>query len=204
LPAFDALWRIRADDYVKRDVRHSDYVVVTVDKTHIYTSNLEREKNNPYSVWVMVRDEETRFMDIPIEQFATLNRIIQDLSIMSGLRLHLETVLDDPVWFYETHACPAEFNPRGYFNLIDGHHRCVHLLKCGFNGLPLRVRKSEWKAYFREAQAQALMDRCKEMDALPFAIKHPSFAALPVSERPADAEFMKLYHNLTSWGGVTR
>jgi hypothetical protein len=60
------------------------------------------------------------------------------------------------------------------------------------DGIPLKMKRAEWDAYFREHQAQALMDYCRQLQSLPAVVKHPAFMSFPVLEREPDAEFLRL------------
>lgn len=41
----------------------------------------------------------------------------------------------------------AEWNNLGYFNVIDGHHRLIYLLRKGYRELPLRVSVEDYQNY---------------------------------------------------------
>ena len=52
----------------------------------------------------------------------------------------------DPSYFIDTPS-PAKWNKKGYFNLTDGHNRCIFLYKNGYKKLPIIVNGTDYFLY---------------------------------------------------------
>lgn len=61
-------------------------------------------------------------------------------------RLYEEAYENDFKFFIET-AAIAEWNPHGYFNLKDGHHRVTYLYKKGHLRIPIIISKKDYDMY---------------------------------------------------------
>lgn len=58
--------------------------------------------------------------------------------------------------FFTTHPAMATWNSRGYFNLLDGHHRVSFLYQSGFTRMPIMISRDEyeiWKNYNKANEA---------------------------------------------------
>ena len=55
----------------------------------------------------------------------------------------------------------AQWNNLGYFNVIDGHHRLVYLLRKGHSKLPLRILKEDFEHYYSNRKLKCLNDNTK-------------------------------------------
>lgn len=195
IPFYDELWVVSAEDFILDT--DSQFVTAVIHKDHVYTINLEHN-DNPFWVYTQFPNNKPQsILDLPIDDPTVYQYLISKLPFHDELNNMLESVMFSPNEFFITCAAPASLNKNGLrFNLFDGHHRCVFLVNKGFKGIPLKIIKSEWEFYFKESQAQNLMNYCKTLDSLPFEVKHPAFIHFPIQERKADCEFDRLYSEL--------
>jgi len=193
IPAYDSLWNVSLEDFILHE-DNSESVVVVVHKEYVRTLEVAT-KPNPYSDFVRIPDSVLPYVDKPISDVSCFSKNSADLDSFLQRSLHY-----NPHDFYTCCAAPSTLNEKGYFNLIDGSHRCCYMVEKGFHGLPLRVEKAQWESFFKERQAQELMNHCKSLDTLPLAVHHPAFVKLPYSERIPEKEFLDLFHSLNRPG----
>lgn len=208
IPVYESLWDVNPYDFVLDD-SVSGFVSVIIHKQHIFIRahyDDRYSKENPYgsyAVW-----GERRY---------SINKIKRGVSICdeSVLSYFSENSVDyikknnyykgcmfNPGEFFQAGALPAELNENGVFFLLEGHHRASFLLNSGFTGIPLRIRKTDWEAYFQERYAKELMDYCRNLDYLPKMVLHPAFIKLPVDESIHDAKFDELINQLLPKRGL--
>jgi len=203
LRSYDNLFKIHADDYVF----HCDesYVTVTIDKTYIYQTSKERCReieNNGCFIHRYSEDyydsatSNEYFSEKPLEDLSKVLDFHHYESGISGANAHHRNMMKDASEFFYHPATVVYNREKRIFHIIDGRHRVVFLLEHGFTGIPVRMKKAEWIEYFREPEAQAMMDYCKKLETLPMEIKHPAFILFPVKEREPEPEFVRLYNDL--------
>lgn len=95
-------------------------------------------------------------------------------------------------YFVET-AAFVNWNDRGYFNIIDGHHRAAYLAYKGYDQIPVRMKKKDFLKWKNEEEAVKLSSVCN----LPCPIPLPGFADRecnfePRWKRVTDFFFLKL------------
>lgn len=91
----------------------------------------------------------------------------------------LETGSD---YFYKNPP-EAVYNPKGYFNLDDGHHRSVFLYTQGMKKIYVRMKKQDYEFWINKKAERNLLtfmneNKIKEIDT---PILHPSFNYLKVN-----------------------
>ncbi|MCE1115812.1 MULTISPECIES: hypothetical protein [Pseudomonas] len=195
--SFDELYTVRADDYILSTL--SDYVSAIVHKDYVYTVRRSYEGIDhdyvDYFKWqdqgqdVIDRTTNVRLDDPVVEALLPFGTLFSK----EQLDFYRGKTFFDMGDYYREAATVAVFDGALHrFNILDGSHRALYLERQGFNGIPLKMKRAEWEAYFREHQAQALMNYCKHMQSLPAVVKHPAFMSFPVMEREPDAEFLRL------------
>jgi len=199
IPFYDELWKVYIKDYYLCDI--GDFVTVIVHSDYIYTASLERDELHPFISYMpqTIANERAWFHDQPLSLDAIRNDMCEKLTERKNVYNLLQNALFDGLEYFVDAAAPAKLNPKGYFNLLDGHHRTSFLLIRGFAGIPLRVLKTEYDLFFREKAANNLMDYCKELGEIPFAVNHPAFVRLPVKEGKADKRFLRLISTLKKY-----
>ena len=76
--------------------------------------------------------------------------------------------------FFVLSAPLAKWNDNGYFNLTDGHHRLIFLLKKGLHYLPIRISRQDWDKW-RNVKVIDSMDIEKDGVDLVTPIPNPYF-----------------------------
>jgi len=193
IPLYDELWKVNIEDYFIREV--GDFVTVMVHSDHVYTGKEKRDEAHPFINYIPKATDESRlwFCDLPLGNRRVRSDMQTKLDRREDVRSLLENALFDGLEYFIDVASPAQYNPNGYFNLLDGHHRSSFLLKKKFKGIPLRVFRTDYEQYFQQEAANALMEYCKRLDSLPKPVKHPAFTLYPVMVSEADNEFTHLY-----------
>lgn len=82
-------------------------------------------------------------------------------------------------YFVET-AAYVKWNDKGYFNIIDGHHRAAYLAYKGYVQIPVRMEKRDFLNWKNEEEAAGI--NC--ISNLPCPIPLPGFADSPCSFEP--------------------
>ena len=195
--SFEELHTVQAEDYVIGAL--SNYVTSIVHKDYVYTVRRSYDGIDhdyaDYFKWqgqsqeVIERATNVRLDDPVLKALLPLNTLFTQ----EQADFYRTKTFFDLGEYYREAASVAVFDEGLHrFNILDGSHRSFYLERQGFDGIPLKMKKDEWEVYFRERQAQALMDHCRNLETLPFAVKHPAFISFPVREREPDAEFMRL------------
>ena len=195
--SYDELYTVRADDYLLSEL--SGYVTAIVHKDHVYTvrrsyEGIEHDYAD-YFKWqnqgqdVIEKATDVRLDDPLIKALLP----VDELFTREQLDFYRAKTFFDMGDYYREAASVAVFEGSSHhFNILDGSHRAFYLERQGFDGIPLKMKREEWHAYFRESQAQALMDYCRHLQSLPTLVKHPAFMSFPINEREPDAEFLRL------------
>ncbi len=194
IPNYCELWNICIDDFIHD--QHQDFVTIVIHKDYAHFCRISCYPDNPYSAYYQKNELIEDLSQYSIADTVS-DRVLATAPYRQGVLDMLESALFSPADFYAELAAPASLNEEtGYFEIIDGFHRTKFLIDKDLSGIPLRVRKSEWAQYFKQEQAQNLMNHCKNIESLPFAVKHPAFIRFPVIRRKPDDEFIRLYNEL--------
>ena len=197
IPSYNSLWAVSSSDFILHE-DESGFVVAIVHKNHVY-SGKNAASDNAFSHYRVLIGSLLQVCDKPIDDIIFKEKFLSGLPFKDELTNYLhDTLFFNANDFFLSCAAPSELNEKGYFNLLDGHHRCFFLVDKGFKGIPLRILKHEWELYFKEREAQALMDYCMNLDSLPIPVKHPAFVFIPVKEREPDEDFLRLLRKVDS------
>ncbi|GIO89959.1 class I SAM-dependent methyltransferase [Paenibacillus lactis] len=109
--------------------------------------------------------------------------------------------------FFMDHPIQARYNPAGYFNIKDGHHRAAFLYVFGFRRVYLEISSSDYEQWLNADQAEAvrvtIQDQQRQLIYTP--ILHPDFYFWS-SERdhvyPTRLDYMMRYLGLSSLRGA--
>jgi hypothetical protein len=194
IPLYDELWKVNANDYFLRE--EGQFVTVLVPVSHIYTNKRKFEGTHPFEVYSpeVINTPAGFHHDSPIE--TAMNYTDDAIRKRDDLYSMYERVLFEGLEFFIDSAPPARYDLKGYFNLLDGHHRSSFLLHRGFKGIPVRVLKTEYEIYFNQKAASDLMDYSKTLETIPFEVTHPAFVRFPVQNRK-DTKFENLSNQLS-------
>jgi len=197
IPLYDKLWEVHIEDYLLRE--EGEFVTAMIPSIHVYTSKKKFEDRHPFEVYSpeALCDTPGFFHDSPLGTAADYAR--DKLAERGDMYAFFQSALFDGLDFFIDAASPARLNSRGYFNLLDGHHRSSFLLHNRFKGIPLRILRGEYEEYFKQKAANRLMAACRDLDSLPFSVNHPAFIRFPVREYEADAKFLRLYNMLAHY-----
>jgi len=200
IPLYDEIWKLFIEDYFLRE--EEAFVTVMIPSSLVYTGKSKISDHHPFEDYTLdVTDNYPGFeFDSPLNtsKFFELNGFKE----RPDLILFFHNALSNDFDFFIDAASPAQFNSKGYFNLLDGHHRAYFLIQNKFFSLPLRVLKAEYEQYFNHKAANALMEYCKELDELPLKIMHPAFVRFPVNNNLFDEKFNVLHNALKYSKGV--
>ncbi|MDR2547750.1 MAG: hypothetical protein LBC96_09665 [Lachnospiraceae bacterium] len=201
MPTYDSLWDVYASDFVFYD--DGNFVFVLIHKDFVRIGKwISREQISDH-LYSSYYEMETSVKKSSLGK--TIESMEGDRYNEEKIDFYENSLFYDPQSFFVNCAAVAIFdNKTGYFNLVDGWHRLRYMLKSGFCGMPLKIRKAEWELFFNEQQAKNLMNHCKNIEYLPFQIKHPAFFHLPVKEGKPDEVFLQLYGNLYPEGSDVR
>lgn len=195
--SFDELYTVRAGDYLLS--AFSDYVTAIVHKDYVYTVRRSYEGiEHDYADYFKWQGQEQDVIDkatnVRLDDPAVKALLpCDELFTQEQLDFYRAKTFFDMGHYHREAASVAVFDGALHrFNILDGSHRAFYLERQGFDGIPLKMKRAEWDAYFREHQAQALMDYCRQLQSLPAVVKHPAFMSFPVLEREPDAEFLRL------------
>ena len=204
IPFYDELWKINIEDHILREA--GEFVTVMIPVDHVFTVKRKLDEAHPfdaYSPEVLITIPGFSH-DSPL--YTAADYASERLMERTDLHCFFERALFHGLEFFIDAAPPAKLNPRGYFNLLDGHHRASFLLHRGFRGIPVRVLRAEYEQYFNQEAANTLMSFCKDFDELPFAVNHPVFVKMPLkkdvskSENQILQDFKRLCDKLTEMG----
>lgn len=60
--------------------------------------------------------------------------------------------------FLIEHPAIGKWNPKGYFNLMDGHHRVSFLYNLGYNRVPLQITNQDYDIWRNKEKAKKVLD----------------------------------------------
>lgn len=199
--SFDELYTVRAADYILSTL--SDYVTSIVHKDYVYTvrrsyDGIDHDYADYFKWQGQSQDLIDKATNVRLDDPVVKTLLpFDELFTREQAEFYRSKTFFDLSDYYREAASVAVFDEALHrFNILDGSHRAFYLERQGFDGIPLKMKKDEWEAYFRERQAQALMDHCRTLHTLPVVVKHPAFMSFPVREREPDAEFMRLLKDL--------
>lgn len=93
----------------------------------------------------------------------------QSLDRMSVLRVW-DYELERGIKYFIEAAASVKWNPKGYFNVIDGAHRSMYLFYRGFTKVPVSIKKEEYQQYLHKDVSGYFSTFADK-----FALPHPLF-----------------------------
>lgn len=95
----------------------------------------------------------------------------------SELYLVYKRELNEGMDFFKSSAPVARYNLRGYFNLLEGQHRCVFLIQEQFSYIPIRISITDYTIWKSKNNAKILMDYLKlvNVNELIMPLENPYF-----------------------------
>ncbi|MBF8775880.1 hypothetical protein [Pseudomonas fulva] len=198
---YDDLNSLRAQDFVLSE--SSGYITAVVHKDDVFTVKRSYpELDHDYADYFKWQDQGADVIDkatnVPIGDPAVKAMLpCEQVFTQEQLDFYHAKTFFDLGDYYREAASVALFDPHLHrFNILDGSHRAFYLERQGFDGIPLKMKRSEWEAYFKEPEAQALMDHCRGLASLPTVVKHPAFMSFPVREQAPTAAFSGLLRSV--------
>jgi hypothetical protein len=86
-----------------------------------------------------------------------LDRRYRDALDLSKKFFDTRLLTDDPV--------EGAWNERGYFNILDGHHRATFLYCSGFRRIPMKIRTADYLTWRNDAQVKKICDSMTPLQA---------------------------------------
>lgn len=97
-----------------------------------------------------------RYCDILCGTGRTLETFLQDRVLLFDMML--EEYEQQGIAFFRNSPSAAKWNPKGYFNLIDGHHRAIFLINNLNHAIPIRISNDDYDKWCNPEYVQI----CKE------------------------------------------
>lgn len=187
--SYDELFYTIADDYMIS--KTGEFIIAIVPKEHLWTANpriILNDISNPYHVMFTYNEQygkDANGFDKPVSELSFSKEVETQSACCQYYELYENAMYDFDFWRYG--AIPVTLADKNHFNIVDGGHRALYLASKGINGIPCRMLYREWKAYFCQEKAQALMRYCKQLRALPSKVVHPAFLWFPVVDARDEA-----------------
>ena len=88
--------------------------------------------------------------------------------------------LNEGMEFFISHPAIAKWNNKGYFNLLDGHHRASFLYHSGLRKIPVRITKHDYDCWCNYGVAREVIELIKKQERFEFyqPILNPYFLSL--------------------------
>lgn len=79
--------------------------------------------------------------------------------------------------FFRNSPSTAKWNPKGYFNLIDGHHRAIFLINNFIHNIPIKISKHAYDTWYNQHYVQIIKDYIltHKIEQVYTPIIHPDF-----------------------------
>lgn len=91
---------------------------------------------------------------------------------------YLREVQRGNLQFFIDTAPMGAWNEKGYFNLIGGHHRTIFFASAGYDGCPLKIKRTDYEKWKNEEVLERLKAVIKHEDIVQckVSIPHPAFS----------------------------
>lgn len=76
--------------------------------------------------------------------------------------MNMQRELNQGMTFFLEHPAVARWNPKGYFNLMDGHHRTSFLYYSGLTRMPVQITKKDYELWCNKEVAWEVRRFIKE------------------------------------------
>ena len=109
--------------------------------------------------------------------------------------------LDRGLDFFIESAASAEWSPKGYFNLVGGHHRTSFLVFREHKLLPLRISEADFARWCNHAYLKKIRDElsANPVQSLYAPVPHPAFQTFPARR---ESRLPSIYSALYRYLGV--
>ena len=99
-----------------------------------------------------------------------LQRII---SSRQEVYCHMNHILSVNAEFFRDNPVKLKWNPKGYFNILDGKHRLALFITKGLRQIPSKISKHDYEQWLNPVQLENVTDLSKMRNAV--HLLHPSF-----------------------------
>ena len=98
----------------------------------------------------------------------------------SELYMVYKRELNEGMDFFKSSAPVARYNSKGYFNLLEGQHRCVFLVQEQFSYIPIRISITDYTIWKAKNKVKILVDYLKliQVKELNMPLENPYFKSL--------------------------
>ena len=115
----------------------------------------------------------------------------------------MQNELNTGMDFFIKHPAIGKWNEKGYFNLLDGHHRTIFLYYSGLRKIPVQIPRKDYECWCNMDAAKAVHAIATKQERFEFyqPILHPYFLTLhPYRENYAKSRL----HHILEYLGHTR
>lgn len=178
--------------------QNSDFVVTWCKKNWLYTYNRSLKKNEEIS-----KLNFKAYFDVPMiaqRMYVSLFRFFMygtgsaDLYIKTMKERNNSFEMSEEDFFQEQYAVyqllereyekgieaisnmpiDVRWNSRGYFNIIDGHHRCIFYWLKGMQSMPVRMKREDYNIWLNSIWQKKVQKLLKEKNLLSAVqLNHP-------------------------------
>lgn len=132
------------------------------------------------NVRAAIKAYEDWIADTPISMWnvsTAHERVVERMQVYNGL----ESVCKMGDGFFRAHPVQVEWNPKGYFNIVDGHHRTCFYVAKGIPLIPAVMSKEDHEKWIHWDALKKCLDFIsgKNMLAAYAPIPHPNFYQFP-------------------------
>lgn len=188
----------------------------------VYTKEWKEQnrewENHPIACFVPYRNLFQFFMrgdQLPTEYCRWWQRLFTSRGMVSGMTdeeliekrfrefMIMQNELNSGMEFFVNHPAIGKWNPKGYFNLLDGHHRTSFLYYSGLRKIPVQIPRKDYDCWCNMNVATAVHAIVKKQERFEFyqPILHPYFLTLhPYRENYAKSRL----HHILEYLGHTR
>lgn len=86
----------------------------------------------------------------------------------------LEKEYEKGIEVFQYAPIDVKWNPRGYFNVVDGHHRCIFYCLKGMQNLPVRMTREDYDIWMNRYPLEKIKEILQNnIGALKMRINHP-------------------------------
>lgn len=91
----------------------------------------------------------------------------------------MEEKFNEGLEYYENAPAEAVWNSKGYFNIVDGAHRCHFLMSKGMKYVPIRISKKDYERWYNASVLEKCISYIEEHRIVKSRvhIPHPAFSA---------------------------
>lgn len=143
---------------------------------------LSGERGSDYSKYIMFCEKAAqRLNEFKLTDDWRANVFKNRVEVFENMNMEYERKTD----FFINNAPDAEWNEKGYFNLVSGKHRAAFLVAKGDWYIPVSIKKNEYKKLFLRNEIDIVKNIMKELDIreLKVPVEHPLFDNISCNAR---------------------